>query len=574
MEGQYTEMQQRIFKAMATIPSQNLYNYVNNGEVTYSDLLANGLDKYPEKKEYLESKLKAKEQSAWGDAQQVNTPEAYANYLKKFPLGFNSEEAKTKLDSLEDSYWQQIQKQISKEALENYKNIYSNGKYIMQCEALLNDLPWFETIKKNTISDYEEYKRNYPDKHTEEIEIAIAKINEENDWNYAESIGKPSAYKDYLEKQRGCRYKNDEHIRLAEDRSNIPPSQKEIILDNIRRDLNFYKTKDLQDKVKNTIITWEDLSEVFKDEQVEAIKKWSNLTDLPSCPPPINLRKDSTEIYFWGTKGTGKTCVMGSLLSAAKKNKKLSARNCPHRAYLDQLSNLFSGRGGSSICNLPGSTSKDSIAEMNLKLKDSKSKSHFVTFIDLAGEVITGIYKHQNNIPLWDSEREQIDRVLSYLRNSYNNKIHFFIMEYAKAEEEVEELREQGYSGIMQADVLTSIAEYLTENKGLRTSTVGVYGLVSKSDKIDADFSTSVADRPRLAFDYVNNSRYGAFWDDITTECSVANVRHVKTISYSIGDVFTRNLCYVNDRDAMKIINLLLDKTPVEREGLWGLLFR
>ena len=127
MEEKYTEMQQRIFKAMATIPSQNLYNYVNKGEVTYSDLLANGLDKYPEKKEYIESKLKAKEQSAWGDTQQVNTPEAYANYLKEFPLGFNSDDAKTKLDSLEDSYWQQIQKQISKEALENYKNIYSNG---------------------------------------------------------------------------------------------------------------------------------------------------------------------------------------------------------------------------------------------------------------------------------------------------------------------------------------------------------------------------------------------------------------------------------------------------------------
>lgn len=573
MEGQYTERQQSIFKAMAIIPSQNLYNYVNNKEVTYFDLLKNGLDKYPEKKKYIKSKLEAKEKLAWSDAQQVNTPEAYANYLEEFPLDFNSEEAKTKLDSLEDSYWQQIQKQISKEALENYKNIYSNGKYIMQCEALLNDLPWIETIKKNTISDYEEYKRNYPDKHTEEIEIAIAKINEEKDWNYAESIGKPSAYKDYLEKQRGCRYKNDEHIRLAEERSNIPPSQKEIILDNIRKNCNFYGTKELQDIVKNRIITWEDLSEVFEDVQVEAIKKWRQFPVIETCPAPDNLRKGSTEIYFWGTKGTGKTCVMGTLLSAAKKNGKLTARNCPHRTYLDQLTNLFSERKGASICDLPYSTAKDSIAEMNLKLKDSKGKSHFVTFIDLAGEVITGIYKHQNNITLLDSEKKQIDRVLSYLKNPYNNKIHFFIMEYGKAEDDVKELKEAGYGRIKQADVLTSIAEYLTSNKGLRTSTVGVYGLVSKSDKIDVDFSTSAADRPKLAFDYVNTSSYGAFWKEITDECSEANVKHVKTISYSIGDVFTQNLCIVNDTDAMKIINLLLDKTPVVREGWLGLLF-
>lgn len=557
-------MRERIFKAIGGIPAESLYNYIKQGIVTYQELLEHGLDKFPEKKAYVESKLSAGEQSAWNDAAQMNTVEGYDKYLSSFPKGAHASEAHESLTSLEDSYWQQIEQNISDHSLTNYKRIFPNGKYIAQCDALLSDMPWFETKKRNTIEAYRTYAANYPSKHIDEIKQAIIAIEDENDWNHATQINTTSAYKQYLEKHPHGSHANTAKERIANR------SQKEIVLDAIRKNKNSYKANDLKNKVENGVITWDDLQEIFSDEQVQAIQEWTESQELQRCTPPEELRKDSTEIYFWGTKGTGKTCAMGAVLSTAKKNAKMVARNCHHRAYLDQLSNLFGSTR--TICNLPESTSKDSIAEMNLQLIDSKYKRHNVTFIDLAGEVVTGIYKYQNNMPLLDSEQATIKRVLSYLQNPHNNKIHFFILEYGSAGKPVVELEEE-CSGICQSDVLTSIAEFLDIKGGLHKSTVGVYGLVTKSDKIDSDYNSSPDQRPELAHEYVEKD-LAAFWEAIKIACKKAKVKDLKTISFSIGNVFAQNLCVSDGADSMKIVGRLLQKTPSEPEGCLKWLFK
>ena len=79
-------MRERIFKAIGGIPAESLYNYIKQGIVTYQELLEHGLDKFPEKKAYVESKLSAGEQSAWKDAEQMNTVEGYDKYLSLFAL--------------------------------------------------------------------------------------------------------------------------------------------------------------------------------------------------------------------------------------------------------------------------------------------------------------------------------------------------------------------------------------------------------------------------------------------------------------------------------------------------------
>ena len=556
-------MREKILKAIGGIPAESLYNYIKQGIVTYQELLEHGLDKFPEKKAYVESKLSAGEQSAWKDAEQMNTVEGYDKYLSLFPKGTHASEARVALASLEDRYWQQIQQNISEQSLSNYKRIFPNGKYIAQCDALLSDMPWFETKKRNTIEAYNNYAANYLGKHVDEIKQAILAIEDENDWSHAAQVNTTSAYKQYLEK-----HPHGIHATTAKERI-ANRSQKERILDAIRKNANEYSASQLQNYVENHTLEWIDLLEVFSEAQQKAIESWTKT----QCPPSQKLLEGSTEIYFWGTRGTGKTCAMGAVLSTAKNKKMMIARSCPHRTYMDQLSNLFGNNSMQSICNLPESTSKDSIAEMNLRLIDSKEKFHNVTFIDLAGEVVTGIYKYQNKLPLLESEQAIIEQVLSYLQNPYNNKIHFFILEYECQDENekkfVKELKDMGYSGVLQGDVLTSIAEFLDNTGGLRKSTVGVYGLVTKSDLIDP----SPTKRPKLANEYVQQS-LAAFWKAISLACKKANVKDVKTISFSIGDVFAKDLCVFDGSDSMKIVDRLLQKTPAESKGLFSWLFK
>ncbi|MBR2168662.1 MAG: hypothetical protein IJ920_10220 [Paludibacteraceae bacterium] len=560
-------MKERIFKAIGGIPAENLYNYIKQGVVTYQELLMHGLDNYPEKKNYIESKLSAGEQSAWRDAEQVNTVDAYDMYLSLFATGTHAQEARDAIAAMEDEYWRQIQQSMSEQKLGVYERIYPNGKYIAQCAALKNDMPWFEAKKRNTKEAYTTYGANYPGQHVEEIQQAIEAIDDLNDWQHAVMLNSRPAYNEYLRLHPRGQYAAEAHERLANR------SQKDIVLDNIRKDDNTYSTFELQSKVENGTLTWDDLKEVFTESQVHAIQAWSEAPVLPFCAPPKQLLSGSTEVYFWGTRATGKTCAMGAVLSSAKKEGALIAQNCEHRVYLDQLSNLFAIGGYGNICNLPPSTQKDSISELNMKFIDEKNKKHKVTFVDLAGEMVTGIYKIQNGIPLLDSEKATVDQILSYLQNPYNNKIHFFVLEYGAANKEVKELSSMGYSGVYQGDILTSIAQFLDEKGGLRKSTVGVYGLVTKSDLIDVQLGTSPADRPKLAYDYVNQS-LTAFWKAINIACEKANVKDVKTIAFSIGDVFAQNLCVFDGTDSKKIVNRLLLKTKPEPEGIFGWLFK
>ncbi len=560
-------MKEKILKAIGSIPPESLYNYIKQGIVTYQELLVHGLDNYPEKRSYLESKLSAGEQSAWRDAEQTNTVDAYDMYLSLFANGSHSQEARDAIARLEDEYWNHIQQNMSEQCLDTYERIYPNGKYIAECAALKSDLPWLEAKKRNTKDAYTTYGANYPGQHVEEIRQAIDAIEDVNDWQHAAQLNTRPAYEEYLRKHPKGQYASKAKERLNNR------TQKEIVLDAIRKDDNSYSASALQRVVENGTISWDDLKEVFTESQVQAIKEWRDIPELPQCVPPQTLRKDSTEIYFWGTKKTGKTCAMGAVLSAAKKDGLMIARSCQHRIYMDQLSNLFGTNSMQTICSLPGSTSKDSIAEMNLQFFDSKKKKHNVTFIDLAGEVVTGIYKIRNNIILTDSERNTVNQVLSYLRNPYNNKIHFFVLEYGSADREVKELRDMEIPNIRQADVLASIAEFLQEEKVLKTSTVGVYGLVSKSDLIDSIQGTNRDERPHLASEYVKQN-LSAFWNAITAASDEAKVRDVKTISFSIGDVFAEKLCVFDGNDSRKIIDRLLLKTKPEPEGFFGWLFR
>lgn len=560
-------MRERIFRAIGSIPAESLYNYIKQGIVTYQELLAHGLDNYQEKKNYLESKLSAGEQSAWRDAEKVNTVEAYDMYLSLFINGSHAQEAREAIARLEDDYWKHIQQNLSEQSLDLYQRIYPNGKYIDQCAALKSDMPWLEAKKRNTKEAYITYGKKFPGQHEEEIRQAIEAIEDVNDWQHADMLNTSSAYEEYLRK-----HPNGQYASKAKERLKNRPL-KEIVLDAIRQNDNTYTAYALQREVENGTLTWDDLNEVFSVPQVQAIKEWKEIPELPRCVPPKTLRKDSTEIYFWGTRKTGKTCAMGAVLSSAKKDGLMIARSCQHRIYMDQLSNLFVTDNTQTICSLPGSTSKDSIAEMNLQFFDSKKKKHNATFVDLAGEVVTGIYKIKNHIPLLDSERETVNQILTYLKTPYNNKIHFFVLEYGSANKEVKELKDMGIPNIRQADVLASIAEFLQEEGVLKTSTVGVYGLVSKSDLIDTEHGTHSDERPRLANEYVKQN-LSAFWNAITAACKEANVRDVITISFSIGDVFAEKLCVFDSQDSRKIVDRLLLKTPPEPEGFFGWLFR
>ena len=554
----------KILKGMGGIPAESLLKYIEQGYVSFAELMENGLLKSPDKLQFIKSQLSIQEDSQWQSALNKNTVEGYIDFLNIFPDSTHASDARIAIAKLDESYWQNLQNNITEEGLKKYIQYFPQGNYINECNELLSDLPWLEVKKHNTIAAYEEYRQSYPGKHEIEIQTAITNIQDDSAWEKAETNRTLKAYKDYL-----SLYPKGRHATTANERINNR-SLKDTIIEKLLKDDNAYSAFKIQEYVQNNTLTWNDLEAVFLQEQIDSIKGWKQAAILPHSVPPQKLQRDSTEVYFWGTKGTGKTCAMGAILSAAKRNGILVAQQCKHRVYLDQLANLFAQSANGSICNLPDSNPIDSISEMLVHLVDKDNKPHKVTFLDLAGEVVTGIYKIRNGIPLLESEENTIKQVMSYLQDSYNNKIHFFVVDYGAAKSYVKELLQEGYQ-VLQEDVLSDIASFLAQKKGgggLFKSTVGVYVLVTKTDLIPV----SPADRPQASNEYVT-TELASFWNQIKNSCAAANVKEVKTIAFSIGDVFAQSLCKFEKEASEKVINLLQFKTKADYTGFFKFLF-
>lgn len=538
----------KILKGWKGIPVKSLVNYINNGDVTLPELIAAGLDKDPEKEKDIRAAMAADEAQAWDDAARRNTKEAYAAYLAKFAGGKHAHEALAAMQGLDDNTWRNLQDNLTEAGLKEYKTLFPNGKHVAECDALLEDMPWLETKRRNTIAAYEEYQRQHPGKHEAEIRAAINALSDDNDWHNACVINDSHAYKQYL-----TQHPNGKHAQEARNRMQAYAGRDQFI-DDLRRDRNAYYVKDIQDKVENGVATWDDVERIIGRDETWAIQAFEKMPDLPISIPPEALQGDSTEVYFWGTPSSGKTCALGAIISSAKSKGILESLQCSGLHYMTRLSNIFNNRG---ICTFPPSSPTESIQEMVMKLRDSQRRPHKLTLIDLAGELFRSVYFKLNNLFLENEKEQTLATAMNYLRDTRNNKIHFFVVEYGA--------QDKYWDGLRMVDYLDSMSVYLKANGVFKKSTVGVYVLVTKCDIIDC----APEDRPERAAQYVKEE-LPSFWNTLQETCAEAGVGDLRILSFSVGDVFAQKLCKFDGTDTDKVINKLLTKTRAEGGGLIG----
>lgn len=539
---------ERILDSCNSIPLRNLINYIRKGEVSLSELIAAGLLK--EKENEIRTEMADEDNASWAVAQRNNTVSAYSEYLEKFPEGLHANEARQAVDALDDDVWFDIQSNLNEEQLNKYKTLFPAGKHIAECNELLIDLPWLETKRRNTIFDYNEYLLKYPGQHEVEIKTAINALSDDKDWDNACIVGDSQAYRRYLEQ-----HPDGNHAQEARNRVQANASRDKF-LDELRCDHNAYSADIIKLKVKNSIATWNDIAHVLGQDEANAINDFIKPSELPSSLPSDKLQGDTTEVYFWGTPSSGKTCALGAIISQAHSSGILGREECPGYNYMTRLSNIFNRNG---ICTLPPSTRIENIQEMVMTLRDTNRKQHKLTLIDLAGEVIREMYFNLDNKSLSDQHKAMVTTTMNYLNDKRNKKIHFFVVEYGA--------EDKYWDGIMMVDYLERMSLYLRNQGILKKSTDGVYVLVTKCDKIKC----KPQDRPEYAAKYVEKS-LSTFWNNLQDICMKAHIDDLKILSFSIGDVFAKNLCRFDGHDTNKVINKLLIKTRSEKDGLLGFL--
>ena len=528
----------KILSKCNIVPVRTMVKYLRDGMITMEELRSNGLTS--EREEEINKEMISSEAVIWKKATKLHTPQAYNEYLTLFPEGKNADAARDGLAAVESDWWNEISIAPTAESLSSYLAIYPNGQYVYDAKSLINDIDWLETCRINTQEAYISYRDNNPGKHTKEISEILIGFNDTTDWEKARTLNTTDAYREYV--------LNHPSGKWVSEANKIIHSRKghDDLLNGIRADKNYKSAEDIQRAVSDGTITRDELVQILGEEWTKEILSYNRPPDLPIYTSPIELQKGRTEVYFWGTPASGKTCTLGAVLSSAYTKGKLIKRGGALE-YMDGLKNIFNPTG---ISRLPNSTSNACIYDMNVDLKDEKNRRHPITMIDLAGEIFKCIYFSSQGIELDDDRQRILTTTFNYLKDRRNKKIMFFVVEYDGHDRVWDD-----NTNLNMSDYLDRCLNYLNDLKVISNSVNGIYVLVTKSDKIVCEYKDQAIEAQKYVEKYFNG-----FWETLKEISKSCGVKDLKVIPFSVGNVVAKQLCKYNGKYASLVINNICKK--------------
>ncbi len=535
-------------------------------DITVSDLY--DLNNFPvEKIIEIRKILSDFENKKFEEARNSLTPRKLNSFIKDFREGKNVENAKKILKDLDNSSWENIADSNRKSDFEQYKSDFPNGNHYRDCNDILNDFDWYLAKKTDTVEAYSNYRINHPGVHDQEIDSLIKNYEDKKTWENCQSKG-TEGYREYLLKFPNGQFAPEARVRI----DNV--SQKDKFLNGLLQDKNSVNISGIRKAIIDNKITWSDVIEIYGEPITEMFRKYEESPVLPKSEIPEHLTGNGTEVYFWGIGGSGKTCALGTALSYINKKGLYKPLPCKGAKYRDALKNLF--KKDASLCILPPATDKEQIHEMALALKNPDKEKNPkglytpFTFIDLPGELIEKAYelqgKTKNEIEsalINDSTNgndyfKNFNTLLTYLKNRNRPKIHFFIFEYGSHNKTIEIKGQR----VEIPDCLQALMSVLEGLKVFSKSTVGIYLLMTKADKLPCDKE----DRPKHAEEYFDE-QFSAFKANLEEICTKSYIGDFCGITFSIGDVYAQQICKFDGTDTKKLLQKLFLKSRPESDG-------
>ncbi len=169
------------------------------------------IDIFTDRKFFVEIKEKYDKLSDdffWEQCKAQNTIKLVSEYLREYPYGKYSDDAKKLLEKKETTYWQTCFKSNKLKDYIDYSIVYPNGQFIEKAEEEIN---WKECKAENNISSFETYIKKYPNGKY----VVFAK--EEIDWIKCKKENKTKNYQDYLKKYPNGKNVQQAHSIIAND---------------------------------------------------------------------------------------------------------------------------------------------------------------------------------------------------------------------------------------------------------------------------------------------------------------------------------------------------------------------
>lgn len=369
---------------------------------------------------------------------------------------------------------------------------------------------------------------------------------------------------------------NNKHIKEAKDRVKFLQeerekikTQKQSILDNIRRNPNIYSPNKIKGYLSDGTFTEQDLLDCgIPHSAIDNLEK-IQAPNLQLGDTPPSIPDGYTEVYFWGGTGSGKTCALGAILHMAEQQGYLNIATGTGYLYANQLKNIFSDDGNANDF-LPAPSPLETTQYLPFTLKSPNEKqSRSISLIELSGEIFKCFFHKNANQGFPTKSHENTFNSLNAFLNSNNRKVHFFFIDYDR------ENRPDKY-GLKQSDYLAAASTYFQKNKVFGNTTDAIYVVLTKSDLLIDENGNFVPQNKRVDYakQHLNDNNYKAFINTLKDNIKRHSINGGKlTVEpFSLGKVYFKEICDFDGTAASNIVEILMNRIPGTRKSILDVL--
>lgn len=528
-----------ILDNVAGYKAENLYGFINKGLVTFDELCNDTNGEFsPKVRQELKRMLEHGDDDEWASAQAAHTIEAVQHYLDTFAEGkfrpqaralkaqIEREQADASAQKSAESAWKALDKNDI-DALNDFVTNNPDSVHAAEATQRINDL------LLDSIMDYD-------------IDTLIDKIKQ-----ILNEAGTSASYK------------NDNIANEIKSYIKKRYATKAQFLDKLREDCNLLNASAVKHLIDEHIITIADLSGIGIGKQFIKAMLTGLQTDSYTYTRSLDrIHKQSTEVYFWGIPSSGKSCALGAILSVAGSGKVAKVMDADTASqgygYMTYLTSHFPQNG--EVGTLLGGTPIDAFYEMGFDLTDESNRTHPITCIDMAGELMRCMYKSNANMPLSDTDLNMLDTMTKVLidNRSTNRKIHFFVIEYG-GEERI-------FDGYHQDVYLNGALSYIKDTGIFKKETDAIFIMVTKVDKMKHVTRDAITQ-------YVKDN-YEGFYNGLNKICedNEINGKKVEIVAFSLGKVCFQSYCKFDTKPAENVVDIMLKHSASNHGGKLGII--
>ncbi len=287
----------------------------------------------------------------------------------------------------------------------------------------------------------------------------------------------------------------------------------------------------------------------------------ANYNHIPKSKDEIP--DDFTDVYFWGTSTSGKTCALAAILSTM--NKKYNIVDpvgiTMGNSYRNDLTRVFLN----DIACLPNRTPEESTQYMPFQFKKrDRRKYKNVSFFELSGELFKYFYEVITGVKKLDEDKGEkvleAFETVKLLVASSNPKLHFFFIDY-----EAEKSRDIINQDITQAEYLTAATNYFRNHqKILSHKSKGLYIIITKADSIPGNTEEEKLEEAKRFIE----ERFLNFYDLLREQSKNFNMDFGVKM-FSIGDLYFNRICRINREYSDEIIQTIHAQVPDENTSVF-----